>query len=127
MSNPQHIAVGLAVLTMAAMAPHQSRAARDAAAGRVLLEQNCARCHSIAATGDSPLAQAPPLRQVYLKFPIQELESGFAEGMGSRHKNMPQIQFTSEQVQAILDYLGEISGEPPESRKRFAIPGETPP
>lgn len=127
MSNPQHIAVGLAVLTLAATAPHQSRAARDAAAGRVLLEQNCARCHSIAATGDSPLAQAPPLRQVYLKFPIQELESGFAEGMGSRHKNMPQIQFTSEQVQAILDYLGEISGEPPESRKRFAIPGETPP
>ena len=30
--------------------------------GKALLEKNCARCHAIAATGDSPLEGAPPLR-----------------------------------------------------------------
>jgi len=50
----------------------------------------------------APLAKAPPLREVYLKYPIEQLEEGFAEGMGSRHRDMPQIQFSTEQVVAIL-------------------------
>ena len=61
--------------------------------GKVLLEKNCSRCHSIEAKGDSPLKQAPPLREIYLKYPIEQLEYGFAEGMGSKHRDMPQIHF----------------------------------
>jgi hypothetical protein len=53
------------------------------------------------------------LREVYLKYPIDQLESGFAEGMGSRHRDMPQIQFSTEQVAAILSYLGGITGVDP--------------
>lgn len=93
--------------------------------GASLLQHYCARCHSIGATGDSPLTNAPPLREVYLKYPIQQLESGFAEGMGSRHQDMPQIQFSAEEVDAILDYLGIITGLPPSQRPRFDIPDET--
>ncbi len=98
-------------------------AASPAAEGKQLLEKSCARCHAIEATGTSPLQQAPPLRDVYRKYPAQELEFEFAEGMGSRHKDMPQIQFSSEQVDAILTYLSEISGEPPPSEQ----PALTPP
>jgi cytochrome c len=95
-----------------------------AAEGKRLLEKNtCARCHAIEATGESPLKQAPPLRDVYRKRPAQELQFEFAEGMGSRHKDMPQVQFSSEQVDAILTYLSEISGEPPPSEQ----PALTPP
>jgi len=90
--------------------------------GKAILDKYCARCHSITATGDSPLAKAPPLRDVYRRFPIQELESGFAEGMGSRHQDMPQIQFSTEQVSAILDYLGSITGVPPSQRPRSDLP-----
>jgi acyl-CoA thioesterase-1 len=93
-----------------------------ASVGKALLEKNCARCHSITATGASPLAKAPPLRDVYRRFPIQELESGFAEGMGSRHRDMPQIQFSTEQVSAILNYLGSITGVPPSQRPRSDLP-----
>jgi mono/diheme cytochrome c family protein len=93
-----------------------------ASEGKTLLEKHCARCHSIAATGDSPLAKAPPLREVYRTFPVQELESGFAEGMGSRHRDMPQIQFSTEQVSAILNYLGSITGVPPSQRPRSDLP-----
>ena len=99
----------------------------DAGAGKALLEKNCGRCHSLDATGTSPLPQAPPLREVYLKYPIDQLEEGFAEGMGSRHRDMPQIQFSEDQVAAILNYLGSITGVDPSSRQRVTIPGETPP
>jgi mono/diheme cytochrome c family protein len=102
-------------------------AATDATAGKALLEKNCGRCHSLDATGTSPLPQAPPLREVYLKYPIDQLEEGFAEGMGSRHRDMPQIQFSEDQVAAILNYLGSITGVDPSSRQRVTIPGETPP
>ena len=95
--------------------------------GASILQHYCARCHSIGATGNSPLKKAPPLREVNLKYPIQQLESGFAEGMGSRHQYMPQIQFSTEEVDAILDYLGSITGLPPSDRPRFDIPDETAP
>ena len=102
-------------------------AGSGAGAGKALLDKNCGRCHSLDATGTSPLPQAPPLREVYLKYPIDQLEEGFAEGMGSRHRDMPQIQFSEDQVAAILNYLGSITGVDPSSRQRVTIPGETPP
>jgi mono/diheme cytochrome c family protein len=95
--------------------------------GKTILEQKCGRCHALEATGASPLPQAPPLRDVYLKYPIDQLEEGFAEGMGSKHRDMPQIQFSPEQVAAILAYLGSITGVDPAMRSRAVIPGETPP
>jgi cytochrome c len=99
----------------------------SASGGKALLEKNCSRCHSIEAKNDSPLKQAPPLREVYLKYPIEQSEYGFAEGMGSRHKGMPQIQFSDDQVSAILHYLGSITGTAPSERLRFGPQGETPP
>jgi len=103
--------------------------APDSAAneGKTILEANCGRCHSLEATGASPLPQAPPLGEVYLKYPIDQLEQGFAEGMGSKHRDMPQIQFSDDQVAAILSYLGSITGVDPATRSRAVIPGETPP
>jgi cytochrome c len=122
----RHAIASLALLTIGAsgaLAADDS----DVADGKAILEKNCARCHSIEATGESPLQKAPPLRKVYLSFPIEELEVGLAEGMGSRHRDMPQIQFSTEQVSAILDYLGSITGTDPSKRPRAPVSGETPP
>jgi cytochrome c len=117
---------GLATLALVALGLWPALADEGAspeAEGKLLLEKNtCARCHSIEATGESPLKQAPPLRDIYRKYPAQELEFEFAEGMGSRHKDMPQVQFSSEQVDAILTYLSEISGEPPPSEQPAVTP-----
>jgi cytochrome c len=104
--------------------PPASAAERE---GKAILESNCGRCHSLGASGESPLPQAPPLREVYLKYPIDQLEEGFAEGMGSKHRDMPQIQFSPDQIAAILNYLGSITGAYPAMRGRAVIPGETPP
>jgi mono/diheme cytochrome c family protein len=118
---------GLALLmigTGSALAVMTSSAAAD---GKTLLQAHCSRCHSIEAPGTSPLEQAPPLREVYLKYPIDQLEEGFAEGMASRHRDMPRIQFSSDQVSAILSYLGSITGVDPATGPRHPVPNETPP
>lgn len=125
MTRRTHLCCMLACLAFPLAYGENAAAAGNSATaseGKAILEQNCARCHSIAATGDSPLSKAPPLREVYLKYPIQQLESGFAEGMGSRHRDMPQIQFSTEQVSAILDYLGSITGVPPSELPRSDLP-----
>lgn len=118
--------VAFCLLTIAVTGP-LGAAEGGAADGRTILETHCGRCHAIDTTGPSPLPQAPPLREVYLSYPIDQLEQGFAEGMGSRHRDMPQIQFSDDQVAAILGYLGSITGVLPETRSRATIPGETPP
>jgi len=115
------------VALLALGVPDLHAAGVDASEGKALLERNCGRCHGLEATGPSPLPQAPPLREVYLKYPIDQLEEGFAEGMGSRHRDMPQIQFSGDQVIAILTYLGGITGIDPANRSSVTIPGETPP
>ena len=58
----------LSLLTLCVL---EARAAgTDATEGKALLEKNCGRCHSLEATGAGPLPQAPPLREVYLKYPM---------------------------------------------------------
>jgi cytochrome c len=129
MMAPLRMRDSLCGLVLVSFGASVAYAAADSAAsdGKALLEKNCSRCHAIEAKGDSPLPQAPPLREVYLKYPIDQLEEGFAEGMGSRHRDMPQIQFSPDQVSAILNYLGSITGVDPATRSRAVIPGETPP
>lgn len=85
--------------------------AEDAAApdGGSLLAANCGRCHAVEQTGESPLKDAPPLRDIYRQRSTEQLEFEFAEGMGSQHPQMPQIQFSSEEIAAILTHLERIA------------------
>ena len=73
--------------------------------GKVILQENCARCHAIEVVGESPLKQAPPMRDIYARFAPRELQAELSEGMVSKHKEMPQIDFSDEDVYAILTYL----------------------
>lgn len=73
--------------------------------GKALLQENCGRCHAIGAVGRSPLRQAPPMRTIYARFAPRELQAELREGMVSRHRAMPQIDFSDEDVDAILAYL----------------------
>jgi len=123
--RPVHKATFICCALLAIRFDHAQASDEAAAEGMSLLKTHCARCHSIEATGDSPLPKAPPLRSVYLKYPIDQWESGLAEGMGSKHREMPQIQFSTEEVSAILDYLGTVTGLDPSNRLRFDIPGES--
>ena len=73
--------------------------------GKALLQENCGRCHAIGAHGRSSLKTATPMRDIYARFAPRELQAELREGMVSRHKTMPQIDFSDEDVDAILAYL----------------------
>ena len=79
------------------------------ARGKVILQENCARCHAIEAVGESPLNKAPPMRDIYARYNPRELQAEFSEGKVSKHKEMPQIAFSDEDVYAILSYLYALS------------------
>ena len=73
--------------------------------GKVILQDKCGRCHAIEVVGESPLEKAPPMRDIYARFNPRELQAEFSEGKVSKHKEMPQIAFSDEDVHAILTYL----------------------
>ena len=93
--------VGLLLLATATSDAADSRSKR----GKVVLQQNCGRCHAIEAVGESPLKEAPPMRDIYTRFSPRELQTELSEGMVCRHREMPQIDFSDEDVDAILAYL----------------------
>ncbi|MEI9901123.1 MAG: c-type cytochrome [Hyphomicrobium sp.] len=85
----------------------------EAAKGKALLEHNCGRCHAVTAGTESPLAQAPNLPVVLGAWPTERLELELADGVGSRHPDMPQIQFTPEEILSIYYYLHDRSPDVP--------------
>ena len=73
--------------------------------GKNILQEKCGRCHAIEAVGESPLKSAPPMRDIYARFSPRELQAELSEGMVSKHREMPQIEFSDEDVYAIMSYL----------------------
>jgi hypothetical protein len=59
--------------------------------------------------GESPLKIAPAMRHIYARYAPRELREELLEGKVSGHKAMPQIQFSHEDVDAILWYLYELA------------------
>jgi mono/diheme cytochrome c family protein len=99
----------LSVLALAACWP-AGLFARDASTeGKAILNKHCARCHAIEVAGQSPLTAAPPMRYIYQRYARRELQEELSEGMVSKHKEMPQISFSDEEVAAILAYLRDLA------------------
>ncbi len=100
MKNSFYISILLSFIAGAAGVAH---AAEDP--GRALLETRCGRCHGLAAEAKSRLKAAPNLWDTLRSYPTERLEFELAEGIGSRHPGMPQIQFTSEEIALVKTYL----------------------
>jgi mono/diheme cytochrome c family protein len=73
--------------------------------GQSLLKTRCGRCHAVSAVSKSPIGAAPNLWDKLRSFPSERLDFELAEGMGSRHSAMPQIQFSAEEIAAVQSYL----------------------
>ena len=78
-----------------------------AAQGKVLVMENCARCHAVGKEGASPHSEAPPFRTLSSKY-----AESLAEGIVSGHPDMPIFVFSPEDVRAIIDYLQSIQTSP---------------
>jgi mono/diheme cytochrome c family protein len=73
--------------------------------GLTFVRVHCAQCHAISKVGDSPLAIAPPFRDLHLKYPIQTLERPLSEGITAGHPTMPQFRLDADQVTDVIAYL----------------------
>jgi mono/diheme cytochrome c family protein len=100
------LSAGLLLCLLASLDAAES--SQLATRGKFILQEKCGRCHAIEAVGESPLKQAPPMREIYGRFNPRELQEELSEGKVSKHKEMPQIAFSDDDVYAILTYLYAI-------------------
>lgn len=98
-----------AVLTLVASAAQAATPdAETLKRGEALLTKNCATCHAVGTSGDSPRAGAPAFRTLGQKYPVESLEEALGEGLVSGHPDMPEFRFEADDVGAIIAYLKSI-------------------
>jgi cytochrome c len=95
------IVAGL-LLTSAALAQE------PAVHGRALLEDNCASCHAIDKTGDSPRPTAPALRRLSNSFDLDQFQRQLMTGLVTSHPDMPAFKFNEDDSRAVVAYLRSI-------------------
>lgn len=110
------IALGCAACTSwsapSAPAPEIDTTARAAVRGHHLAARTCATCHAVDPTGVSPMADAPPFRDVARRYPLDELETAFAEGLVTSHPAMPAFAFRASEIDDLMAYLDTLRAEP---------------
>jgi mono/diheme cytochrome c family protein len=76
--------------------------------GRVIAERECARCHAVGPTGQSPHGKAPPFRELPKRYPVEHLAEALVEGIVVGHGDMPEFLFEPDDVDAILAYMASL-------------------
>jgi mono/diheme cytochrome c family protein len=82
----------------------------DRARGLKIAQRNCAPCHALGRTGDSPNPKSPPFRTLAQRYPLNELEESMGEGIMVGHEGpeMPIFEFRPDQIEDFIAYLGSI-------------------
>ncbi|MBB5751172.1 c-type cytochrome [Prosthecomicrobium pneumaticum] len=111
------------ILALAAIGAQPAFAA-DVQRGKAIAQEKCARCHAIGKHGPSPFAQAPPFRDLHLRYPLESLEESMAEGLSSGHPAMPVFTFTPADIDAFIAYLHGLD-EGPDRPDPPASPGRS--
>ncbi len=78
--------------------------------GRQLAQTMCAHCHAIGKWERSPLAGAPPFRQLEPQVDFDELQERLQEGIVAGHPAMPMFVFSPGEARALVNYLRTIRG-----------------
>ncbi len=94
----------LAMATASQATPDQDPIAR----GKAIVTRNCAACHAVGTTGDSPNPTAPRFRRLSERYDVEALAEGLAEGLTVGHGPMPEWTFPPDDVTAIVAYLKSI-------------------
>jgi mono/diheme cytochrome c family protein len=95
----------LVALMMASHAQTQSPAVQR---GQRFVRTNCAQCHAIDKVSPSPLAIAPPFRDLHRKYPVESLEEALAEGIVTGHPAMPEFRLDPGQISDVIAFLKSL-------------------
>ena len=77
----------------------------DPALGERLAKEWCGKCHASGLTGASPLRMAPPLRDLHLRYNVEDLANSLAKGTLAGHKSMPVFRSNPDQIANLIVYL----------------------
>jgi len=97
-----------AVVASPAMAQTKSELAAQEARGEALVVKLCATCHAVGRTGVSPHAEAPAFRTLGQRYRIEALEEALGEGIITGHPDMPEFQFSADEVGDVIAYLNSV-------------------
>lgn len=110
------------IIALAAAAPGAARPLarmvdppprRPLALGEAIAKRDCGGCHAIGRSDESPLAQAPRLRDLHRRYPVEQLGEAFAEGIVVGHGPMPQWVFEPYEIEALTAYLKSLEADRP--------------
>lgn len=106
----QAIALALALSGLLALtsAFAQTSPSTSAVRGLAIVQDTCGRCHAVGPSDASPLAKAPPLRELHKKYNVEGLAEALAEGIVTGHNDMPAFAFDAPDVDAIIAYLKSL-------------------
>lgn len=76
--------------------------------GREIVESQCSVCHATGPDGQSPRADAPPLRTILADYPPDALADDFREHVHVGHPDMPDFDFGPLGTDHVLAYLRSI-------------------
>jgi mono/diheme cytochrome c family protein len=77
--------------------------------GKEILQELCARCHSISRIGSSPNKRAPPFRSFSeTKLYDSDFKQRLENGLVSIHPFMPTFRFSTEEAEEVLSYMRSI-------------------
>ena len=96
-------------------------ASRQIASGFAIVQKRCANCHAVGLQGASPRADAPPLRDLYKRYPVDGLRTAFKSGVHVCHLDMPTFTLPNDEVDAVIAYLGSIDPCKQPSSDRLAM------
>jgi mono/diheme cytochrome c family protein len=104
------------IAALMACASHPGEDRQDATvaeinSGRMIAKNNCAACHAVGTTGDSPLRAAPPFRLLSERHPISDLEEALAEGIATGHPSMPEWILEPSEINELLGYIQSIQSK----------------
>lgn len=78
------------------------------ALGESIAKRDCGGCHAVGRSDESPLAQAPRLRDLHRRYPVEQLGEALAEGIVVGHGPMPQWVFQPHEIEALTVYLKNL-------------------
>lgn len=91
--------------------PQTSEAEQAVERGRLLVAKACASCHATGSSGTSPMPEATPFREIVHRYPLDQLEEGFAEGLVTAHPAMPEFVFRAGEIDDLIAYLETVKAD----------------
>jgi len=108
--------IALFALTIASASNAQPDPKSLTGVGKRVAARYCGECHAVEPGALSRLSDAPPMPELYRRFPVERMGEALELGMMDNHPRMPNFIIDPDEREALTAYLSSFA--PPKPRKR---------